>query len=412
MKKKHFSFAMRVLLAFSSLTACYQPIDLTPAEKTEIPWVHCILSPDSTQWLKLGYLVRAGSSASHVDNDAEVLLFEVGKDGHLSSAYKFENVGDGLWRLDMGTKPGQAYQLEVILSGSDTLTATTCMPDYTLDLLSDGSSVFEYVPGNGMTYDHHTDVHYVKEQDDNYLYNTTTDTRTYQGIPSEAPRYFFNVGQDQTKRYRFDHPRFILSSAVDGQSAIWCYKVAWSETRQSWLVEEKLATNQESCTDAFNNTGEAFTQSGMQEALSSFPEVVGKPLHFRYLRFPPGSLSSSDTIAVSGDFSGPHYGDARPGIVVRFEQTEKQVDELMGKPFKDNIFTTGHAGYVNFKFVSDEYDHYLKEVAEYELLHDISTDIVGIYSNTNIYTNIQGGTGIFGAEVDNKLYWSCGVWSY
>ena len=62
--------------------------------------------------------------------------------------------------------------------------------------------------------------------------------------------------------------------------------------------------------------------------------------------------------------------------------------------------------------MSDEYDLYLKDVAEYELLNEIGTDMVGIYGNTNVYTNIQGGTGIFGAEVDNKLYWTCGVWKY
>ena len=28
------------------------------------------------------------------------------------------------------------------------------------------------------------------------------------------------------------------------------------------------------------------------------------------------------------------------------------------------------------------------------------------------YTNVKGGTGIFGAEVNSKLYWSCGVWIY
>ena len=84
---------------------------------------------------------------------------------------------------------------------------------------------------------------------------------------------------------------------------------------------------------------------------------------------------------------------------------------LQGIPY-DNIFTTGHAGYVNFKSVSYEYDRYLKDVAQFELLREMSSDIIGIYNNTNTYTNIHGGTGIFGAEVNSKLYWSCGIWIY
>lgn len=393
------------------VSGCYEQAEIRNGDKP-VPWVHCVLSPDSTQWLKLGYIAKSGSSASPSENDAEVRMVEVSENGHPSASYHFVNAGDGIWRVDMAAKPRQTYRLEIIIPGSDTLTAVTRMPDYTLDLQQDGTSAFKYVPGLEMKYDHHTDVHYVKERDDNYLFNTTADTRAYQGITSDAPRYFFSIGQDQTIRYRFDHPRFVLSAEVDGRSAIWCYKVSWSEPRQIWLVEEKLATNQDSRVDAFNNVGVSFQQSNLPETLSSFPEVVGKPLHFRYLRFPSGSLSQADTIAVSGDFTGPHYGDARPGWVIQFEQAAKQVAKIMGNPFKENIFTTGRAGYLNFKFVSDEYDLYLKDVAEYELLNEIGTDMVGIYGNTNVYTNIQGGTGIFGAEVDNKLYWTCGVWKY
>ena len=187
--------------------------------------------------------------------------------------------------------------------------------------------------------------------------------------------------------------------------------VGWSEASQSWFIEDELATDREDRADGFNLTGKTFTKSRTQEALSQFPDVVGKPLHYKYIRFSGKSLQSNEAFAISGDFSGPHYGDAQPGIVIQMEKSDKMFAEAAGQPY-DNIFTTGHAGYVNFKFVSDEYDHYLKDVAEYELLYDIGNDIVGIYSNTNIYTNIQGGIGIFGAEVDNKLYWSCGVWSY
>lgn len=97
---------------------------------------------------------------------------------------------------------------------------------------------------------------------------------------------------------------------------------------------------------------------------------------------------------------------------MEYERGQKSYSEAVGVPYEDNIFTTGRAGYLNFKVVSEEYDCYLKDMSEYELLREVSGGIIGIYANTNTYTNIKGGTGIFGAEVDSKLYWSCGVWQY
>lgn len=49
--------------------------------------------------------------------------------------------------------------------------------------------------------------------------------------------------------------------------------------------------------------------------------------------------------------------------------------------------------------VSLEYDRYLRELAQQELIENENADIAGIYSNTNVYTNISGGTGIFGFEI-------------
>lgn len=69
-------------------------------------------------------------------------------------------------------------------------------------------------------------------------------------------------------------------------------------------------------------------------------------------------------------------------------------------------------GRMRFVAVSEEYDHYLQDVIQYEMLHVIGTDIVGVYDNTNIYTNIQGGTGIFGSAVETTQAWSCGVVGY
>ncbi len=409
--KSNKNILLILLLAIVGTPGCYERIDFDSQEEVRIPCVHCVLSPDRTQWLELGFLGKAGSF-SHAGEEAEVCLIEEGGDGGPSATHLFEKAGVGLWRLDMAARPLKTYHLQIILSGTDTLTATTTMPDYDYDVIGGTDTAFRYSPGFEMRYDHHTDVVYVKDRDDEYRFTAMTDTRIYPDMPADEPWYFDSKEPYTPKYYRFDRPRFRLSEKVDGKSAIWCYKVGWSETDQAWYVEDRLATNLEDRIDGYNQTGENFSRSKTPETLSQFPEVSGMPLHYRYLRFPAGSLTPSDTIAISGDFSGPHYGDARPGAIILFELADKKSAEIMGQPYKDNIFTTGHAGYVNFKAVSEEYDRYLRDVAGAEILRDVSTDIIGIYGNTNTYSNIIGGAGVFGAEVDNKLYWSCGVWQY
>ena len=54
-----------------------------------------------------------------------------------------------------------------------------------------------------------------------------------------------------------------------------------------------------------------------------------------------------------------------------------------------------HQDYFLFSFVSDEYDEYLRRV--YVKNRKLENDITSIYSTDNMYTNIEGGVGIFGS---------------
>ena len=54
--------------------------------------------------------------------------------------------------------------------------------------------------------------------------------------------------------------------------------------------------------------------------------------------------------------------------------------------------------------VSDEYDRYLKEVTSYEMRHQ-EGDLTVLYERENVYSNILGGMGIFGARISYYLPW-------
>ena len=55
--------------------------------------------------------------------------------------------------------------------------------------------------------------------------------------------------------------------------------------------------------------------------------------------------------------------------------------------------------------ISENYRHYLREACNFIDIKE-STDMSAIYLRDNIYSNIKGGAGIFGASVSDKLQWA------
>ena len=396
MRKSLFFNTLLTLLAIATLTACYQPIDLTPAEQPDIPWVYCVLTPDSTQCVDLCYIDASGFGRYQPVEEAEAILevWQQAQDGgefHKSGTFTFDPVGNGRWQVVIPSSFGDSIgcipyrslcRLQVILPTGDTLRAETTFPSAPVQqefTLSTERFLAEFdLNGKHFSYE----PMHVKDSNPLIYWHEET--------------------------CRFSLP------AVTG--AVWVFKVGSTENGKTF-VDETLATNCEEWTDRFNLTGQYFSASTEPMALTMYPDVAGQPLHERYLRF-PGGRQGEVLVAISGDFKGPHYG-ALGSVLSRaiadqyYEWVKAQLDDT---PYGDNILldksgVDRKAGYLEFWTVSPEYDKYLKDVAQYEMLQE-STDLVGIYHNTNIYTNIEGGTGIFGANIAQTFYWSCGIWIF
>lgn len=96
--------------------------------------------------------------------------------------------------------------------------------------------------------------------------------------------------------------------------------------------------------------------------------------------------------------------------VEKFPQLYESVDFMITAV---PIFTLADNGlprpetYVVFDSVSKEYDAYLKSVVSRELTLEL--DFTNLYENKNVFSNIEGGVGIFGAVYRNKLpiLWNC-----
>ena len=383
-----------LLLAVLTVSGCFEPIAFTPSEAVEIPSVYCILNPTDTQYLALKYVSPAGDRFQEKGiNDAVITLYEY-FDGEKGSErpYRqssFSRVGDGLYRLVFAPKPGTSNietgalcRLQICLPSGDTLRASTTMPD--------PGAMEQYIP-------------------------VEAEARTFSfeanGFRFEPLPFEYEVLGQKGMYYRPDKAGYIFHPF---NGAIYVSKVGWSKTDQAWFEEEELTTDREELTDAFNRTGTVFTHSADPAAAAAFPGAAGKPLHYRYLRF-PGRQSGQDTVFITGDFKGPHYGDAWDATLALAKGWETYVRakcEVQGLPFKPTMLSTGLAGFLRFELVSDSYDRYLKDLLLYSLMHDVSTDIVGIYDNTNIYTNIDGGVGVFGAKIEKQYYWTCGTWQF
>ena len=356
--------AILLLLAGLSAVSCYEPVDLKTGETVDIPWVHCLLTPDGAQHLLLGYVSPSGTDDFRGINDARVVLSGWNEQKKVYEPLDdFVPVGNGEWELPELEKRS-SYQLEVFLPRGDTLSAYTSIPDKPT-----------------LSYRHvgpvdTTDVAYLRLHGKDYSFSKW---RAYYSIQANNP--------------------------------VWVYMERWSDASDSWVIEEELTSNHEELADAFNLTGQSFTHCATPEILEAFPEVVGNPLHARYIRFP--RLAMSDTLCFAGDFKG-RYIAGYSDLFISFEQyhiVEDMYYTIIGVPYDPaecEWVTKGHAGRLRFLIPNYEYDRYLRSVEQYRLLHETGTDIVGIYDNSNIYSNIRGGTGIFGSFTEITTLWSCG----
>ncbi len=392
---RHPSWLLRSLLFLllgGGVVACYEPVDLVSSEEVLVPCVHCILNDSDTQYLSMHYLSKDNRPGPGIDR-AEVTFFEYypmqegGTSMTLARKYPFESLGDGKWRLvfpnDWTIKKGAPCRLQVVLPSGDTLRAETTMVGS--DGIGNNRGIKVVFPTNPDQPDYALSLH---------------------GYPAVISTEVFGP-------YELHRPHFVI---LPSAGTVWVYKIGWSNEEDGWFLEKELATDREDLTDGFNRTGKLFTQSRDPLAQESYPEVVGKPLHYQFLRIP--YRGTADTIAISGDFSGRHYGmgGSYGDLMAAHEQfiiATIYVEHMkQGLPYEEPPrLINGKVGKVVFKTVSAEYDRYLNDVIQYHLLHDVGTDIIAIYDNNNIYSNIDGGVGVFGSESETSFYWTCGTWN-
>lgn len=132
-----------------------------------------------------------------------------------------------------------------------------------------------------------------------------------------------------------------------------------------------------------------------------YPELIGQEMYSKVLRFnpreqtPAGYGASGFAINVSGDFVGNF-----PNPLAPYEYY------CRGLVNNGHLISPGEKdGYVVFAIPCKDYGYFLQDVEKFIEIQQ-SSDMSTIYLRDNIYTNIKGGLGFFGAVSYVKMMWS------
>lgn len=121
-------------------------------------------------------------------------------------------------------------------------------------------------------------------------------------------------------------------------------------------------------------------------------------------------------LSLTGDFDGhcmaiswPAFHNMRrmmPELplhdeFVRIEHLDTNRFHILAGPIEYPMEGEPHQDHLVFSFVSDEYDEYLRNV--YIKNRKTEHDITSIYSTESVFSNIEGGVGIFGSETTYRI---------
>ena len=336
----------------------------------------CVLSDDHVQTLQLSFTKGASLAAAPVLTDAVAMLYDGTK-----AVGEFKRGSDGIWRLEYAAIPGHTYRLEVQVPGYDLIYAEQMMP---------------------------TEHPYVEVY---YFCNLSGHVEPWSGWVTEkdaAGDWTFRSWPEDEEQ-----PGYETFYLAESASPIWICAMNYNEETASHEVAEYICTDAQA--DKINLTDEVYEplkkevpnpfkfsgyDAGMAETFYSarqmelYPTLAGKPLYESYLCIPKGR----HVFSLSGSFKGIDYSKKMSYgslvDVVTFTQTRADQEDV-----------NENNGYILFTTLSADYEKYMMEAANYQQIME-SSDISTIYLRDNLFTNISGGVGIFGARISRKYPWT------
>ena len=356
-------------LLVALLPSCVRDVTMDAHEKPQVV-VACILSDKAEQTLLLSFTKGASLEEAPPLTEAKVTLFErEWERDDFHEVGHFKRIQGSEWTLAYKAIPGKQYRLEVEVPGYDLITSEQTMPQVA-KIRSLGITPYVETLWN-------LGLHYPSLTWEEVFIPNAED---FESLPLGVKCYY----------------------VLDLPDPVWIYAMNYDPESGEHHIAEEICTE---CTlvDDFNTSGENYVAPERTDVPNPYvegshvaklaPQLEGKPLHRRYLRFPAKDLTEEKGwwFMLAGgmqgkyncrDFYQPYYGDnglARPLLP----------DE----------------GYIEATTVSKDLDEYLRDAYYKQQLQE-SSDLTTIFLRDNSFTNIHGGLGIFGAKCSRKYQWS------
>lgn len=321
--------------------SCVQDVILDARDEPEVV-VDCILTDEPVQILYLVYTKGASRETAPELPEAKAVLTDLTEGREVG---RFQRTADGSWELAYAAIPTHSYRLEVSVPDHEPIWAEQTMPD------APGIKVgwHSWNPGDWSI-------------------------PKAQWPPKDIDN---NVGYT----FQLNRPH----------DPVWFYGVNYPAMDSAGEQAEFLSTDS-NLVDPFNeDAGWAFVEERNgtylwgSEKSSAFrttwyPALQDMPRHKRYLRFPVMEYTPDTPFYVSGSFRG-YISD-----------------------YKDFIHADVRPAELHYFSASSDYDLFLKDC--YHLIDlKTSTDMADIFVRDNVYSNIHGAIGLFGAKIERALEW-------
>ena len=333
-----------LLTAVSCLTSCVRDVVLDAGEDPQVV-VECVLKNSDVQELRLNYTKGASKMESEPLTDAVATLTDLTLKMEVG---QFKRKEGDLWTLYYSPIPYHDYRLEVQVPGHELIYAEETMP---------GQLYFRWGwAGSDNPGGLHADSHQQNKGN-------------FEKIKNKYP--------DNSNQLAFIRGSLYMLEKVPHPFLI--YGMNYNPLTKQYEMVEELCTDHPAVLSCTLNGGTYVPPSIKEELprVQLHPYLEGAALHNRYLIFPKGSDQIEEYFVISGSFTGVWFNPYNVSPI---------------------------RGYLVFASLSDNYMQYLNQAVQIKAMKE-SSDMSVIYLRDNVFSNINGGLGLFGAFYENQVEW-------
>lgn len=389
-----------LLSALAAFSSCVDPISLDPMEEMPLV-VNCVLTRPDNQWdipddndvfdyretspqyLDLYRAKRPSETGYQIISDARVAVTSGDK------RYDFHWNGER-WESSFRPRYGGTYLLEVITADNDTLTARTRFPQR-LHLTR--------VPV-------HVDFGGWWGVNTRASYFCLLNQYSYFETVSVTPNAIYNELRTKTRAYTGNYSMWISAiqddEPVDAIFTSHPSADAFNITPLSWngcSLREDFMENFNDVSNRREPDPALLERWDIYDRLMQKSSAHATVLRIHHTGGLPGCLDGTSEMHAPVEYEG-FSDDCLFAVAGAFDVTRKHYEDTWDGI--DIYSEWYYSSYYKVRFVSEEYDMYLRDVYGKNIVR--GDEFASHYSMDKIYTNIKGGKGIFGASIEHNIY--------